>query len=292
MALIRVALTLDDAPCITERGVASDPSHMDAIRVTLKEHGVRHCVAFVIGGTARGHEAALRRWIDDGYELGNHTYDHPRASRVSVSHFVKSMQQCHELLLSVGAFDAERTAWFRFPFLSRGSDAGARSEIQRECEALGYRIAHASVDFYDNYFEQRFSEAAREGRSGETTAIGSRYEEVAFESVQFAAARVLETQGRAAPLVPYCHFGLLSRQHLGGILRKLDAAGIELCSLVEAMRDPIYAHFDTDPSRDGLVLHTLPKSPVTRVTSGLARLSEFVGVADQARFGPRWPYLR
>ena len=212
---------------------------MDSIRETLKAHGVRHCVAFVIGGTAAGHEAALRRWLEDGYELGNHTFDHPRASRVSVSHFVKSIQQCHELLLSVSARStpaARRGSASRTS--SRGSDAAARSEIQRQCEALGYRIAHASVDFYDNYFEQRFSEAARDGRSGETTAIGGRYEEVAFESVQFAAARVLETQGREAPLVPYCHFGLLSRQHLGGILHKLDAAGIELCSLDEALRDP------------------------------------------------------
>src|SRR5262245_24482188 len=81
VAQLSVALTLDDAPSIVEHGVASDPSHMDAIRETLVAHGVRDCVAFVVGTTARGHEASLERWLDAGYELGNHTFDHRRASR-------------------------------------------------------------------------------------------------------------------------------------------------------------------------------------------------------------------
>jgi peptidoglycan/xylan/chitin deacetylase (PgdA/CDA1 family) len=289
---IRVALTLDDAPSIDRPGSPPDPNHMDAIRETLKAHGVTRCVAFVVAETAAGHEGTLERWLADGYELGNHTFDHPRASRVGVPAFVDSIRRCHLMLDSLGAFSGGRTPWFRFPYLSRGQDLAGRTAIQAECEGLGYRVAHASVDFHDDRFENHFAEATRRGDASVAREIGGRYEQVAVESMQFTATRLRESQGRVAPLVPYCHFGLLSVQHLGGILERLNAVGTTLCSLEEAMADPLYATFDADRRRDGLVGHSLPKSPTIRLTRRLALLSERVGVADQRRLGPRWPYLR
>jgi hypothetical protein len=265
---------------------------MDAIRETLKSHGVARCVAFVVARTASGHEAVLERWLRDGYELGNHTFDHRRAKWTSVGNFVASITRCHELLERVGAFGEGKTAWFRFPYLSRGRNSAARQAIQMKCEALGYRIAHASVDFYDDRFEKRFAAATRRGDAAGAVAIGQRYEEVACASIQFAAARMRQALGRTAPLVPYCHFGPISRQHLSGILQRLRSADVELCSLEDALMDPVYRGFDADLRQDGLVTNTLPKSQLAKVGSGLVRLSELAGLASQSRLGPRWPYLR
>lgn len=264
---------------------------MDAIRETLKSHGVDRCVAFVVARTALGHEAVLERWLAAGYELGNHTFDHPRARQCEAPQVMHSIKRCHELLERLGAFHNGRTAWFRFPFLSRGRDRASRNTIQMECEAMGYRIAHASVDFYDDRFERRFDHAARRVDAQTTRDIGRRYETVALESLHFAASRMRRVLGRTPPLVPYCHFGSLSRHHLGRILHRMRAERIELCSLEEALDDPVYHSFSQDRMRDGLVMHE-PRSKTVRVMGVLAWASELAGIANQARVGPRWPYLR
>jgi len=288
---MRLALTLDDAPSIAESGVPADPAIMDAIRETLKSNGVRHCVAFVIGRVAMGHEGTLERWLADGYELGNHTFEHPRAGRVDVATFIDSVRRCDELLERIGAFQPGKPRWFRFPYLSRGRDRTARDEIHAACEGLGYRIAHASADFHDDRFEQPLERAKRAGDGAAVATVGNRYEQVALGSLRHAANRMLRTQGRIAPLVPYGHFGPITRDRLDGILASLRAARTELCTLDEAMTDPVYRSFDADRSRDGLVTSTLPRSPLTRAVARMARLSERAGVAGQRRYGPRWPYL-
>jgi len=292
MQNVRAALTLDDAPSIDEPGIGSDPEHMDAIRETLKSAGVRHCVAFVVGRTATGHEATLRRWLDDGYELGNHTFDHLRAPEQTVERFVRSVRQCHELLESVGAFTAGRVRWFRFPYASRGRDAAARSAIQQQCHALGYQIAHLSVDLFDHCYDRKLAEARRDGDTVTADAIGERYREVAWNSMCFGDACMRRALGRSAPLVPYCHFGWASREHLADILARMREAGVELCSLQEALADPVYREFDADYERDGLLIQTLPRSTLDRVKVRLARIGEQVGIAEQRRVGPRWPYLQ
>jgi peptidoglycan/xylan/chitin deacetylase (PgdA/CDA1 family) len=289
---LRLALTLDDAPSIAESGVPADPAIMDAIRETLKSNRVQHCVAFVIGRIAAGHEATLERWLADGYELGNHTFEHPRAGRVDVTTFIESVRRCHELLERIGAFQSGNPRWFRFPYLSRGRDRKARDEIHAACAGLGYRIAHASADFHDDRFEQQFERARRTGNRAAAETVGDRYEQVALGSLRHAANRMLRTQGRVAPLVPYGHFGPITRDRLDGILATLRTARAELCTLDEAMADPVYRSFDEDRSRDGLVTSTLPRSPLARAVARVVRLSERTGVAGQRRYGPRWPYLR
>ena len=123
---LRLAFTLDDGPSVAEEGVPFDPSRMDRCREVLQRHGIPHCVAFVIGSRCAD-KAALERWLQAGFELGNHTHDHKRASDLSVAQFVESLTRCDELLNEVGAFEGDRPRWFRFPCLDRGRGSASSS---------------------------------------------------------------------------------------------------------------------------------------------------------------------
>ncbi|MHC4860778.1 MAG: polysaccharide deacetylase family protein [Planctomycetota bacterium] len=142
-----LALTLDDAPSVLPRGEAleHDPSRMDRVREVLLEEGVADCVAFVTGQAAEDHEAPLSRWLESGYELGNHTHDHPRCSAVSTSSFLESLDRCDRFLEALGAFEGGRQRWLRFPYLDRGADPDTRAELMRALADRGYRAACAST---------------------------------------------------------------------------------------------------------------------------------------------------
>jgi peptidoglycan/xylan/chitin deacetylase (PgdA/CDA1 family) len=68
-----VALSFDDGPSDVHTALVLD---------LLAEHGAG-ATFFVVGGEIAGREHVLRRMVAEGHEIGNHTWSHPAASRVS-----------------------------------------------------------------------------------------------------------------------------------------------------------------------------------------------------------------
>jgi peptidoglycan/xylan/chitin deacetylase (PgdA/CDA1 family) len=62
----RVALTFDDGP---------DPDTTPRILSTLRQHDVK-ATFFVVGSQVERHPALLRRIVEEGHTVGNHSYDH------------------------------------------------------------------------------------------------------------------------------------------------------------------------------------------------------------------------
>ena len=69
----KVALTFDDGP---------DPQYTPQILDALQQAGV-HATFFIIGANGERHPELLRRIVDEGHELGNHTFTHPNISVIS-----------------------------------------------------------------------------------------------------------------------------------------------------------------------------------------------------------------
>ena len=85
---IEVAVTVDDLPRHGPEvsGVSRLDLHRQMLEV-LKSHHVPEVYGFVNGSKLVGHpedQAALEAWVGAAYPLGNHTYTHVDAAKVSV----------------------------------------------------------------------------------------------------------------------------------------------------------------------------------------------------------------
>lgn len=290
---MRCALTIDDAPTIAAGvRVKADPGRMDRVREVLVRHGVAECVAFVRSALAVGEEARLRAWLAAGYELGNHTHGHLRAGAVTCDRFLKDVAQCDDVLETVGAFENGRQRYFRYPYLDRGVDEEARRTMACSIIGLGYRIAHGSVDLFDHAYEELLAAALAAGDEAAAEAVGKRYVEVAVRSLLFEDRRARRQLGRPVTHILYLHFGEVSTRFLPQLLERLQAMGVEFCSLREAMEDDLFAEFDRCPDRNGRVPPALIRlGGVERVKRRLALWSERAGLFRQGALGPRWPHL-
>jgi peptidoglycan-N-acetylglucosamine deacetylase len=67
------ALTFDDGP---------DPATTPALLATLRRHEVR-ATFFLVGNRAEKYPKLLRRIIEEGHEVGSHSYSHPYFNRLS-----------------------------------------------------------------------------------------------------------------------------------------------------------------------------------------------------------------
>jgi peptidoglycan/xylan/chitin deacetylase (PgdA/CDA1 family) len=288
---VRIALTADDAPSIAAGrcGVRFDPGRLDRLCEVLQAQSIPHCVAFVIGAAAEGHEAALARWLAAGYELGNHTHDHVAASRTSVAAYLASVRRCDALLAATGAFAAGRRRWFRYPYLDRGADPATRAAIAAGVRELGYQPVHATIDLFDHAYEAALARARAAGDPAAAAAVGGRFERVALASVRRADRAARRAAGRPVDHIAFFHFGAVCEERLAPLLAGCRALGVAWTRVEQAIDEPLHRDYDGDPARSGLVTGGLDRGLADRVGGRLARLLDRLDPC-RARRGPAFPH--
>ena len=90
-----VALTFDDGPKSTEedKGIKGTNGLLD----TLKEYGV-HATFFVQGYRCEINKEILKREIAEGHEIGNHSWDHPQLSKLSMKEDNSQLRRTSDLV--------------------------------------------------------------------------------------------------------------------------------------------------------------------------------------------------
>lgn len=127
---MKLALTFDDGP---------DGRYTDEILDVLGEYGVK-ATFFVIGKNCESSPDVLRRVVEEGHEVGNHTYSHPHLKGLSEEELEKQIKMTEQLVLN---YTGIKTKLFRPPegYYSNG--------IGVLCNSLGYRAVLWSVDTTD-----------------------------------------------------------------------------------------------------------------------------------------------
>ncbi|MER7825691.1 MULTISPECIES: polysaccharide deacetylase family protein [unclassified Streptomyces] len=125
-----MVLTFDDGP---------DPRYTPAILDTLARYGVR-AMFFVCGEMATENRNLLRRMVDEGHVIGNHTWTHPLIPQLSRPALASEIGRTSEVVQqAVG----EAPLWFRAPY---GAWNRAAFEIGAE---LGMEPLAWTVDSLD-----------------------------------------------------------------------------------------------------------------------------------------------
>jgi peptidoglycan/xylan/chitin deacetylase (PgdA/CDA1 family) len=294
--VLRCALTIDDAP-----GPVGPAAGAALIRRTLQRYDIEHCVAFVVGERALGHEAELDRWLSAGYQLGNHSYEHPHASALPARDFLRSVERCDALLHKLGAFDKGRPRYFRYPFGDRGVAPSERAAIRRGLLDLGYTLADVSISSYDYRYDWPLQAALAAGKHARVAEIERRFAAQAHAALQRAEQlSVLRTArgpvpiDEAQPHVIALHFTGATTRFLDRLL-SASATQVAWIALPEVTESPLYAAFADELEHNGIIADALsPKRSaaadlaVTVLRRG-ARMARQLRILDEARTGPRWP---
>jgi peptidoglycan-N-acetylglucosamine deacetylase len=97
-----VLLTFDDGP---------HPDVTPAVLRLLKEYNAR-AIFFVVGARLQRAPQLLKRILDDGHALGNHSYLHPNERQPWLGPYVKDLARCQE---SIKEITGKRPTLFRPP---------------------------------------------------------------------------------------------------------------------------------------------------------------------------------
>jgi peptidoglycan-N-acetylglucosamine deacetylase len=134
-----VALTFDDGP---------DPAYTGPLLDILKRERVP-AAFFVVGSQARLHPQMLRREVEEGHLVGNHTWLHPRLDSISVERLHEELNTTQRVIESV---TGRQAILFRSPYDTDSSPTDPRAaERFAEVSGLGYICvgANAGAEDYD-----------------------------------------------------------------------------------------------------------------------------------------------
>lgn len=89
--IVNVSFTFDDGP---------HPEYTPQLLDILKQYHQRGTF-FVIGEKAQQYPELIARIINEGHEIGNHTFTHSEPSQSSARHFLNEIKQTDQLLIQI-----------------------------------------------------------------------------------------------------------------------------------------------------------------------------------------------
>lgn len=148
-----VALTLDAGGKIAE----ATPTILD----TLKEHKVQATI-FMTGEWAEAFPKLLKRMVEDGHELANHTFTHRDLTKLTDDEIVAEMARAEETVKRLVGVTTK--PYMRAPF------GAYDARVLRVLGAEGYRLVHWTLDSGD--WRQEITSANMIQRVGERAVAG------------------------------------------------------------------------------------------------------------------------
>jgi cellulose synthase/poly-beta-1,6-N-acetylglucosamine synthase-like glycosyltransferase/peptidoglycan/xylan/chitin deacetylase (PgdA/CDA1 family) len=133
----KLALTFDDGP---------DPEWTPAILDILKKKKVP-ATFFMIGSNMEAHPGLVQRVLDEGHEVGNHTYSHPNLADTPPAAVRLELNATQRLFQ---ALTGRSLKFFRSPYLTDANPSDADEIIPiQQAQEQGYTEVTANLDTLD-----------------------------------------------------------------------------------------------------------------------------------------------
>ena len=250
-----VAVTFDDVPMTGPTGQC-DAVFIDDLTTRLLASAARNrmpVAALVTTSRACGDhdllERTVRRWIDAGAVIGNHSHAHRDLNDMSLAAYIADIERAAALLdpivaAATAADGVERAPWFRPPLLHAGDTEAKHRGLTDYLERAGYRWAPVTIDNQEWVYAGAYARAVERGDTTLAARIADGYIEHLEENFAFYEVLSRRVLGYEPPQVLLLHANLLNADHLDRVAAMIRQRDYAFVSMPEAMTDSAYARRD------------------------------------------------
>ncbi len=239
-----VAITFDDLPCPQDLSIEDQQFISESILEALKNFGAP-AIGFVNEGNLYdkgGTEekiAILKRWIEYGHSLGNHTYSHPYLSQSKAEDFQEDVLKGAKISKKLMQDAGFSYKYFRHPYLDTGSTKEIRAPFETFLKKENYTIAPVTIDTDDWKFNQKLTENPENKEKIIT-------EYLAHTQAKFAFYRAASEKifGRNIRHIWLLHANLINAYAMEDLLKIARELEYNFIILDHAMEDEAYSEPD------------------------------------------------
>jgi len=254
----QVAITIDDLPA----GMADRLPVGEITAMTVKLLGtLRDQKIPVVGfvnekklyktGEVDERIRILQMWLDNGFELGNHTFSHASLNQVGLKAWEDDVIQGENVTRMLLAARKMKLRYFRHPYLDTGRDLLTRRQADAFLVERGYRIAPITLDGWDWMFAGLYEDARKRNDAALQQKIVSEY--LAYHDAVFSYSEQLSAKvvGYEPKQILLLHASDLEADHIGELLDVLRNRGYRFITLEDALSDSAYSLPDTYIGEEG-----------------------------------------
>jgi uncharacterized protein (TIGR02246 family) len=240
-----VLVTVDDLPIAAGRIHADDAGRERLTRdllAVLRKHGIK-AVGFVTWRNVRdaAGERLLDLWLEDGHELGNHSYTHPDYPRTETGAYIADMEKARATLSAFLEKRGRRLRYFRFPFLREGDTPAKLARMREWLQATGQRSVPVTIDTQDWSFEEPWVAAQRKNDAPRLARLAEDYQQaLRLQSLLYTAAGDALFE-RATPQVLLVHANAVGAAQWDALFTWMKGRGFRFASADEVLADPALA---------------------------------------------------
>jgi len=238
-------VTVDDLPLGSNR-LHPDPAERERITrgllAALRKHGI-HAVGLVTWRNVEtpAGEGLLDLWLQEGHELGNHTFAHLDYSRTPVDEYLADVEKGRATLAAFLAARGRTLRFFRFPFLREGDTEEKLARMRAWLAATGQRNLPVTIDDQDWSFEEPWVTARRAGDERAQARLGEDYQHALRLEALSATAEGDALFGRPTPQVILLHGNEVNTAQWDALFTWLEGRGFRFAGADEVMADPAFA---------------------------------------------------
>ncbi|MFT3977676.1 MAG: polysaccharide deacetylase family protein [Sphingomonas bacterium] len=253
----KIALTFDDLPALS---ILPDQDYVDDVNARLLAGLKRHrfpAIGFVneskIANLTPDRQVAnLKRWLDAGMSLGNHTYSHGSPNTLGAAAYIADIARGEQVTRPLLRARGKKLGWFRHPYLETGYPLAVRDEIDRWLAAHHYRIAPVTIDAEDWEFAEPYDDAIARNDVARQESIRKAYLAYTAIRIRWSQASAKALFGRDIAQVMLLHCTRLNADTLDDLAALLRAARLRPVTIARAMRDRAYRTPDSYAGKDGI----------------------------------------
>jgi peptidoglycan/xylan/chitin deacetylase (PgdA/CDA1 family) len=278
----RVAITIDDGPVVNElQDLANFEQVSNGLIGALQAEKVPATI-FInerqlnVQGQRDARVAVLERWLDAGFDLGNHTYSHPSLNNVPLSQFSDDVVKGEVITRPLLERRGRTLVWFRYPYLHSGLTVETHQGIVEFLEQRRYRVAPVTVDYADYTFAGAYRDQLRAGAPEVAERIKDAYLAQIDVGFEYAEKAAVEVFGAEVPQILLIHCNELNSISLRESIARIRGRGYQFITLEEAMKDAVYQRPDTFAGPGGSWLSRTATSVGKTISVTNARVPEWI----------------
>src|SRR5712692_2085981 len=247
-----IAITFDDLPVVSTRNdIGTWQAMTDKLLSTLIKNKIP-VVAFVIGSKllVNGERddarvKLLERWLDAGFELGNHTFSHPSLNSTALDDYEADVLHAEQLIGPLITQRKGQLSYFRYPFLQTGRSLDVKRGFESFLSEHGYTNAPVTIDNSDWIFSRAYDNARDANDLKSMNEVGAAYVPYMISKVNYFDHQSLKLFDRRIKQILLVHANSINADHFGELIDTLKKRGYRFITLAEALKDPAYASPNT-----------------------------------------------
>lgn len=244
----KMCVTVDDLPLV--RYGIKDLNHekeiTEGLLRTFEKHNVP-AIGYVNENKVRPNEQLdssrvqlLERWLEDGYEIGNHTYSHKNYNRVSFDEYTEDVLKGEKVIKDLAAKHGQEIKYFRHPYLRIGERKSQADSLNKFLRENGYVPAPVTIDNEEYLFAKAFAVAYKNENPELMKKVGEAYLDYMETQLEYFEKASNDLLGRSMDQTLLIHANYLNSVYLDALLTIYEKHGYTFISQSEVLKDPAY----------------------------------------------------